>query len=133
MCLFIFVFSLCTYQCGGKGNCTYSYTQGYYSSYYQGYYAIDTCACNTGYYGMGCTLFTCSNECNYNGLCVDYNVCSCYRGYKGQFCNIDCGCDSHGTCSNSTNSCICTKIGSPLSLHCGITQTTFCPFGGSVT
>ena len=65
----------CTYQCGGKGNCSFDH--------YNGFYAVWTCHCMQGYYGYGCSLFDCANNCNYNGLCVDYNVCSCYRGYTG--------------------------------------------------
>ena len=132
---------MCTYQCGGKGNCSYSYTQGYYSSNYQGYYAVNTCGCNQGYYGYGCSLFTCTNECNYNGLCVDYNKCSCYRGFKGQFCDIDCGCNSHGICSNTTNNCICddgySYIGGKCRLDCTVnssrTECLSCPNCGNGT
>ena len=66
----------CTYQCGGKGNCSFDH--------YDGFYAVWTCQCNQGYYGYGCTLFDCPLNCSYNGICVDYNKCSCYRGFTGK-------------------------------------------------
>ena len=62
----------CSYQCGGRGNCSYDRTEGHYQ--------IHTCHCIPGYYGYGCTLFNCSHECNYNGHCIDKDVCNCYRG-----------------------------------------------------
>ena len=67
----------CTYKCGFKGDCLFDH--------YEGFYAVYTCKCYPGYYGYGCGLFNCSNECNYNGLCVDNDTCSCYRGYKGKY------------------------------------------------
>ena len=91
----------CTYQCGGHGNCSFDH--------YDGFYAVSTCHCNQGYYGYGCGLFDCSLNCSYNGKCVDYNKCACYRGYTGDFCAIDCGCNGHGRCSNTTNQCICDQ------------------------
>ena len=67
----------CTYQCGNRGVCEFDHLDGYY--------AIYACHCYEGYYGYGCDLFNCTNECNYNGLCVDRNNCSCYRGFKGTY------------------------------------------------
>ena len=106
----------CTYQCGGKGKCEFDR--------YEGFYEVWACHCNEGYYGYGCGLFECSNECNYNGLCVDRENCSCYRGYKGNDCSIDCGCNGNGKCSNSSNTCICDKgyslVGGQCQLDCSV-------------
>ena len=103
----------CTYQCGGKGNCTFDH--------YDGFYAVSTCHCIQGYYGYGCGLFDCYQNCSYNGLCVDYNNCSCYRGFTGQFCDVDCGCNGHGVCA-SDQTCICdtgyTLVGSMCQVDC---------------
>lgn len=89
----------CTYLCNGKGECSYNHTEGFYLIY--------TCHCKPGYYGYGCELFECANECNFNGKCVDNDTCTCYKGFKGKYCEIDCGCKGHGSCSNSTNECVC--------------------------
>ncbi len=93
----------CSYQCGGKGNCSFDR--------YEGSYEIHTCHCNSGYYGYGCTLFNCTGECSYNGRCVDLEKCICYRGFKGDKCETDCGCAGHGICSTTTttttNECVC--------------------------
>lgn len=64
----------CTYKCGGKGVCSYNHTEGFY--------LVHTCQCNPGYSGYGCNIFDCHNECNYNGLCIDKDLCSCYKGFK---------------------------------------------------
>ncbi|EFC47802.1 hypothetical protein NAEGRDRAFT_57192 [Naegleria gruberi] len=89
----------CTYQCGGKGNCLFNHTEGFYAVY--------TCHCQTGYYGYGCTLFTCDSKCNYNGNCIDYNKCSCYRGFTGSDCSIDCNCNGVGYCATNSTNCVC--------------------------
>jgi len=95
LCQINYIFSnQCTFQCGGKGTCMFDH--------YDGFYAVWTCHCQTGYYGYGCGLFDCANNCSYNGLCVDFNKCSCYKGYTGQYCDVDCGCNRHGICSNTT-------------------------------
>ncbi|RNA33846.1 PA14 domain-containing [Brachionus plicatilis] len=64
----------CTYKCGGQGVCSYNHTEGFY--------LIHTCKCNQGYSGYGCGIFGCEKECNYNGKCIDKDVCSCFRGFK---------------------------------------------------
>jgi hypothetical protein len=109
----------CTYQCGGLGNCTFDH--------YDGFYAVSTCHCIDGYYGYGCGLFDCSLNCSYNGLCVDRNNCSCYRGFTGQFCDVDCGCNGHGVCDSSNGTCICDKgytlVANKCSLDCSDDDT----------
>lgn len=94
----------CSYECGGKGNCSFDR--------YEGFYEIHTCHCDLGYYGYGCTLFNCTGECSYSGECVDSEQCACYRGFKGDKCQVDCGCAGHGICSpDSPQSelCICDR------------------------
>jgi len=86
----------CSYQCGGKGNCSFDR--------YEGSYEIHTCHCNPGYYGYGCTLFNCTGECSYNGQCVDSEKCACYRGFIGDRCQTDCGCRGHGICAPTGDS-----------------------------
>lgn len=109
----------CTYQCGGRGNCTFSY--------YEGFYEVHTCHCKPGYYGYGCGLFNCTGECNWNGQCVDVETCSCFRGFKGVNCATDCGCKGHGICSNVTNECICDRgyqlIDGVCKLDCSVNST----------
>ena len=112
--------NLCTYQCGGKGQCLFDHIQGLY--------AIYTCHCLPGYHGIGCGLFNCSFNCNYNGLCVDNDTCSCYDGFRGKYCDIDCGCGSNGVCSPSNgcfcdqgffwNNQTCVKISTPVCSKC---------------
>ncbi|CAF0900053.1 unnamed protein product [Brachionus calyciflorus] len=91
----------CTYQCSGHGVCEFNHTEGFYS--------VHTCHCQTGYFGYGCEIFECKDNCNFNGKCVDNNTCSCFRGYKGINCEIDCGCSTHGNCSKDSNLCICDR------------------------
>ncbi len=108
--------SSCTYQCGGKGKCEFDR--------YEGFFEFWACHCNEGYYGYGCELFDCSNECNYNGLCIDRENCSCYRGFTGNNCTIDCGCNGYGKCSNTSNTCVCDNgyslVGGQCQLDCSI-------------
>lgn len=82
---------LCGYKCGfDQGTCLPSYIAGN-----DRYWA---CSCNAPYFGPQCQLFTCQQSCNYNGQCLDADVCSCYPGYSGKFCDFDCGCGGHGSC-----------------------------------
>ena len=85
----------CTYLCSGHGKCEFNHTESFYMVY--------TCHCDVGYYGYGCEIFDCPNDCNYNGKCVDNDTCSCFRGFKGKYCNIDCGCNKHGVCALDSN------------------------------
>ena len=96
---------LCGYYCGfNQGKCVPSYVRGN-----DRYWA---CECNAPYYGPQCQLFDCAQSCNYNGMCIDANTCSCYPGFRGTFCNVDCGCAGHGSCitgsvSNGNQTCLC--------------------------
>ena len=67
------------------------------------------CNCNEGYKGHACSIPICKSECSYNGICVKPDVCECFQGRKGDSCEIDCGCDGHGVCSDTTNECICDQ------------------------
>jgi hypothetical protein len=116
---------LCYYGFSGK-NCEVSYYNehkdlcGYYCNFYQGVCVPDkiigserywTCACVNDYYGYQCAMFDCKDSCNYNGLCIDRDICSCYVGFSGNFCDADCKCNGHGTCgvdpSDSASTCVC--------------------------
>ena len=91
---------LCGYFCTfHQGTCVPSYIQGN-----DRYWA---CQCDAPYYGLQCSLFNCNNSCNFNGLCLDADLCSCYPGYSGKFCDIDCGCNGHGSCSGDKSQCVC--------------------------
>ena len=82
---------LCGYFCNfAQGTCVQDYIVGN-DRYWK-------CQCLSGYYGAQCSLFNCPNSCNYNGQCIDANVCSCYPGYGGTNCDVDCGCNGHGSC-----------------------------------
>ena len=94
---------LCGYFCNfGQGTCAQDYIAGN-DRYWK-------CQCLPGYYGAQCSLFNCPNSCNYNGNCIDANVCSCYPGYGGTNCDVDCGCNGHGTCSTAA------AVGAPTCL-----------------
>lgn len=89
---------------------------GYHCYFHQGVCLPDTvvgverywaCSCNEGYYGHQCALFDCKDSCNYNGRCLDKDICSCFAGYAGEFCEVDCGCSGNGSCSVDHTSCIC--------------------------
>ena len=64
------------------------------------------CECGHGYWGTDCSRFDCADNCNYNGMCVDLDVCSCFPGYTGERCQQDCGCNGHGECTDA-GSCQC--------------------------
>lgn len=106
----------CTYKCGGHGVCAYNHSEGNYD--------IFVCKCDNGYYGYGCTLVNCTNECNYNGLCVDNDTCSCYRGFKGKYCETNCGCNGRGECAinptNNATTCKCDRGYSLVSGKCAL-------------
>jgi len=90
-------------------------TCGYHCSFNRGECLVDqveeferfsSCECGTSYFGVDCARFLCESECNFNGDCIDSNVCHCYPGYSGENCEVDCGCNGHGHCSGA-NTCIC--------------------------
>jgi hypothetical protein len=64
------------------------------------------CRCGPGYWGETCSRFTCAASCLHGGTCVDQDVCSCFPGFRGAACEIDCGCGGHGTCAPD-GSCLC--------------------------
>ncbi len=83
----------CGYKCTfDQGKCVPDYVVGGTDRYWK-------CECKTGYYGPQCSLFDCVGNCNYNGKCLDANICHCFPGFLGNTCEIDCGCDGHGTCT----------------------------------
>ena len=49
--------------------------------------------------------------------------CSCYRGYRGPKCEIDCGCNGNGYCSNKTNECVCDLGYSVVNGKCALDCT----------
>ncbi|RNA10793.1 PA14 domain-containing [Brachionus plicatilis] len=105
----------CTYECSGHGVCDYNHTEGFY--------IVHICHCHAGYSGYGCEIFSCTDNCNFNGKCVDNDTCSCFRGYKGKNCEIDCGCNNHGVCSSDSNSCICHRGYSFVNNRCELDCT----------
>ena len=83
---------MCGYKCTfDRGVCVPSQIIGV-DRYWQ-------CNCRDPYYGPQCSLFDCQKNCNYNGQCLDANTCKCYPGFKGDLCDIDCGCNGHGVCT----------------------------------
>ena len=64
------------------------------------------CECGGDYGGATCSLFTCTDGCSMNGHCIAMDTCSCYRGFKGPTCAVDCGCTGHGQCG-ATGDCVC--------------------------
>ena len=88
---------------------------GYQCTFHQGTCSVvetvdvfrhSTCACGEGYFGATCSRFSCEAGCNYHGHCIDQNTCSCFRGFKGSMCEVDCGCNGHGQCRHD-GTCIC--------------------------
>ena len=64
------------------------------------------CECGNSYGGATCSLFTCTGGCSRNGHCIGMDTCSCYRGFKGPSCAVDCGCSGHGQCT-AAGGCVC--------------------------
>jgi hypothetical protein len=64
------------------------------------------CTCKPQYSGITCALTTCQKNCSYAGTCLEYDICSCYPGYTGRFCETDCGCNGHGVCK-AGGTCAC--------------------------
>lgn len=89
----------CGYQCSFHGTCALSSVTGTIRNF--------TCTCNTGYIGAYCGIALCTGNCNYHGICTAAENCTCFEGRKGAKCEIDCGCNGHGKCSATNNSCIC--------------------------
>lgn len=97
------------YDCGYK--CTFDQGECVVSEV-SGYNVYHSCECAEGYYGRHCGLFNCQDNCNWSGDCIDRDVCSCYRGFRGPFCEEDCGCSGHGRCADDdgegdVHSCVC--------------------------
>lgn len=67
------------------------------------------CECFEGYKGNTCGIPKCDSNCNYAGLCKKPNLCECFSGKKGKNCEIDCGCDGHGVCNDTSNECSCDQ------------------------
>lgn len=94
------------YDCGYK--CTFD--QGVcVPTKIDGVHRYHTCECKPEFHGRHCSLFTCSNDCNWSGQCLDHGICSCYPGFRGSSCEVDCGCGGHGYCADpgSIAPCIC--------------------------
>lgn len=90
----------CGYRCTfDQGTCVMQSIEGVHRYF--------GCECEPQFYGRTCRLFNCTNDCHWNGECLDYNVCNCYPGFSGSDCAIDCGCGGHGRCSDDARSCIC--------------------------
>jgi hypothetical protein len=110
----------CYYGSSGDSCENNTYTEhtdlcGYYCNFYQGVCLPDrivgaerywACSCNEGYYGHQCSLSDCRDECNYNGQCIDKDICSCFAGFSGEFCETDCGCGGNGVCVG-VGGCVC--------------------------
>ncbi|CAE7947537.1 TNXB [Symbiodinium sp. KB8] len=94
-------YSSCGYRCTfDQGLCEVSEIIGNARSWH--------CNCREEYSGGKCSKFQCSNGCNQRGHCIASGVCSCFRGFRGSECEIDCGCGHHGQC-DANNECICDQ------------------------
>ncbi|XP_037538151.1 tenascin-N [Nematolebias whitei] len=95
----------CTQGCCGGGGAAGVDT----SCSGHGTYQHETCSClcNLGWEGPDCSVSSCPDECNNNGLCVE-GKCVCYYGYTGEDCSqLTCAnnCNDKGQCVDGK--CIC--------------------------
>mmetsp|Transcript_134092 Transcript_134092/g.428462 ORF Transcript_134092/g.428462 Transcript_134092/m.428462 type:complete len:2501 (-) Transcript_134092:185-7687(-) len=91
----------CGYRCTfDQGTCQVSQVIGNVRAW--------DCGCREAYGGATCSTFQCQDGCNQRGHCIASGVCSCFRGFRGDVCEVDCGCDHHGQC-NSKNQCVCDR------------------------
>eukprot|EP00899_Mesostigma_viride_P001814 jgi/Mesvir1/11633/Mv00035-RA.3 len=95
-----------------------NYDCGYYCTFGQGDCQVATvvkaqrywnCSCHDKFYGEHCSLFDCKDKCNQAGTCLDPDICSCYPGYTGEFCETDCRCNGHGQCNADASKCVCDE------------------------
>eukprot|EP00930_Biecheleria_cincta_P036104 TRINITY_DN24783_c0_g1_i1.p1 TRINITY_DN24783_c0_g1~~TRINITY_DN24783_c0_g1_i1.p1 ORF type:complete len:2581 (+),score=311.66 TRINITY_DN24783_c0_g1_i1:162-7904(+) len=114
----------CGYRCTfDQGSCDVSQTIQNLRSW--------ACNCHPDYSGATCTKFECPQGCNQRGHCIASGVCSCFRGFRGSTCEIDCGCEHHGQC-NQQNECICDQgwrrraIGSGCEWDCATVDSLGC-------
>lgn len=85
----------CGYECSfDRGTCRVTRVEDEFYRFFE-------CDCSAGYSGRTCARTQCKNSCHWNGECIDADICSCYPGYAGEFCEIDCGCGGHGQCNQS--------------------------------
>ncbi len=74
----------CGYKCTfDHGVCLFSHTTGF-----KRYYACD-CG-DTGYFGASCARFQCDSDCNWNGECMEADVCHCKKFFFGTECSWPC-------------------------------------------
>lgn len=91
--------STCGYKCSfDRGECLQTGEEGIHRYF--------GCDCLPEYFGTTCSRFLCEDSCNYNGECIDADVCHCYPGFMGEHCEVDCGCGGHGRCDGG-HGCIC--------------------------
>lgn len=114
----------CGYKCNfDQGACQVAQVIGSLRSW--------NCSCMSPYGGATCGRWDCKDHCSQRGHCIASGVCSCFRGYKGEACEIDCGCDHHGQC-NAQNECICDrgwrrkKVGRGCEWDCDTANTVGC-------
>lgn len=90
------------YTCEPKGGSCQPTKQDGHFQYY-------TCVgCDAGWTGWHCHVPQCDSNCSWNGKCTAPGFCSCYRGFGGERCEIDCGCGGgHGDCSSDNKTCSC--------------------------
>jgi hypothetical protein len=114
---------LCYYGYGGERCDTAQYTErtsacGYFCTFDQGVCSPVSvsgferywgCQCGPGYYGTSCSRFTCAEPCEHGGTCIDRDVCSCFPGFAGPRCEVDCGCNGHGACAADSKTCMCDE------------------------
>ena len=76
------------------------------------------CICNDGYAAssvpnpgtaLNPCLPVCVDGCGSNGYCGSPDLCSCYLGWAGANCSIDCGCNFHAACVNESTFGICNN------------------------
>jgi hypothetical protein len=68
-----------------------------------------------------CAQPECKYDCSNNGICIDDNICFCYLGFKGGYCEqYNCkkfdNCSNHGNCI-AADKCLCDNNWSGLSCN----------------
>ena len=72
---------------------------------------VNKCSCNSGWLGLSCNQFVCTNNCSGHGTCVGPNQCRCENKWSGALCNFPVcqeNCNNNGRCID-VDRCSCSS------------------------